>query len=351
MANIQELLKKTIDLGASDMHLTVGLPPTYRVDGDLTPNGTEKLTRDQTESLGYSLMTEKQKKIFEQKHEVDFSFGAKNIGRFRANVYRQRGCVAVALRLIPTEVLNFEQLGLPNIIKDLMNRPNGLILVTGPTGSGKSTTLAAMIDYLNETRKEHILTIEDPIEFIHQHKSCMVNQREILQDTDSFTSALRVALRQDPDIVLVGEMRDLETIQAALSIAETGHLTFGTLHTNSAPKTISRIIDVFPANQKATIRAQLSMVLEAIISQTLLPKLSGGRTLATEILVANNAVRAIIRDDKTHQLPGVMEIGKKDGMHTMNADLARIYNSREASLTDIMGKSPNPEDLQKLLMD
>lgn len=338
-------------MDASDLHLTVGLPATYRVNGELTPGGGERLTRDQTESLAYSLMTEKQKKIFEQRHEVDFSFGAKNIGRFRANVYLQRGCVACALRLIPTEIHSFDALGLPPIIKDLMNRPNGLILVTGPTGSGKSTTLAAMIDYLNESRKEHILTIEDPIEFVHTHKNCMVNQREILQDTDSFTSALRVALRQDPDIVLVGEMRDLETIQAALSIAETGHLTFGTLHTNSAPKTISRIVDVFPANQKATIRAQLSMVLEAIISQTLLPRTSGGRILATEILVANNAVRSIIRDDKTHQLPGTMEIGKKDGMHTMNSDLAKLYNTREVTLRDAMGKSPNPEELTKLLMD
>ena len=222
--------------------------------------------------------------------------------------------------------------------------------ILGPNGSGKSTTLAAMIDYLNENRKEHILTIEDPIEFVHNHKNCMVNQREIMHDTDSFTSALKVALRQDPDIVLVGELRDLETISAALSIAETGHLTFGTLHTNSAPKSISRIVDVFPANQKSTIRAQLSMVLEAIVCQTLIPKIGGGRVIATEVMVANDAVRSIIRDDKTHQLPGIMEISQKNGMHTMNSDLARLYNDRQITLPDAISKSPNPEALQKLLL-
>lgn len=350
-ATIQEMLKKSVEIGASDLHITVGVPPMYRVNGDLTPVGNEKLTRDQTEALSYSIMTEKQKKRFEQDKEVDFSFGAKNIGRFRANVYLQRGCVACALRLIPTEVKTFEQLNLPPIIKDLMNRPNGLILVTGPTGSGKSTTLAAMIDYLNENRKDHILTIEDPIEFVHNHKSCMVNQREIMHDTESFTSALKVALRQDPDIVLVGELRDLETIQAALSIAETGHLTFGTLHTNSAPKSISRIVDVFPANQKDTIRAQLSMVIEAIISQTLIPKTTGGRCLATEIMVGTDAVRSIIRENKTQQLPGIMEVSYKDGMHTMNANLAKLYNDHVISLADAISKSPKPDDLQKMLLE
>jgi twitching motility protein PilT len=232
-----------------------------------------------------------------------------------------------------------------------MDKPNGLILVTGPTGSGKSTTLAAMIDYLNINRKEHILTIEDPIEFVHKHKNCMVNQREVLQDTESFSSALKVALRQDPDIVLVGELRDLETIGAALSIAETGHLTFGTLHTNSAAKSISRIVDVFPANQKDTIRAQLSMVLVAIISQTLIQKIGGGRVLATEIMVATDAIRALIRDDKTHQIPGMMEISQKDGMHTMNSDLARLYNDRQITLGDAISKSPNQEAFKRLLQE
>lgn len=350
MASIQELLKKVTEMGASDIHLTVGLPPMYRVDGELTPGSPERLDKTQTESLAYSLMTEKQRKLFEQNHEIDFSFGAKNIGRFRANIYLQRGCVAAALRIIPTNIQNFEDLKLPPVIKELMNKPNGLILVTGPTGSGKSTTLAAMIDYLNENRQEHILTIEDPIEFVHQHKNCMINQREIMHDTESFTSALKVALRQDPDIVLVGELRDLETISAALTIAETGHLTFGTLHTNSAPKTISRIVDVFPASQKESIRVQLSMVLEAIISQALLPKISGGRVVATEILVPNAGVRQIIRDDKIHQLQGMMEIGAKDGMHTMNSDLARLYHDNMITLSDAMRKSPDSDALQKLLL-
>jgi len=350
MASITDLLKKVLERGASDLHLTVGRPPMYRVDGDLIPEGIELLNRDQTESLAYSVMTEKQKNKFEKNNEVDFSFGAKGIGRFRANVYRQRGQVACALRYIESQARSFEDLNLPPVIKDLMNRPNGLILVTGPTGSGKSTSLAAMIDYLNEERHDHILTIEDPIEFVHHHKNCMVNQREVMQDTDSFSAALKVALRQDPDIVLIGEMRDLETISAALTIAETGHLTFGTLHTNSAPKSISRIIDVFPANQKSTIRAQLSMVLEAIICQTLIPRIGGGRVIATEVMVANDAVRSIIRDDKTHQLPGIMEISQKNGMHTMNSDLARLYNDRQITLPDAISKSPNPEALQKLLL-
>ncbi len=350
MASITELLNQVLELGASDLHLTVGRPPMYRIDGDLTPQGGELLNRDQTEALAYSIMTEKQKTKFEKFNEVDFSFGAKGIGRFRANVYRQRGQVAAALRYIESKARSFDELNLPSVIKDLMNRPNGLILVTGPTGSGKSTSLASMIDYLNEERHDHILTIEDPIEFVHNHKNCMVNQREIMQDTETFSAALKVALRQDPDIVLIGEMRDLETIQSALTIAETGHLTFGTLHTNSAPKSISRIIDVFPANQKSTIRAQLSMVLEAIVCQTLIPRIGGGRVIATEVMVATDAVRSIIRDDKTHQLPGIMEISQKDGMHTMNSDLARLYNDRQITLADAISKSPKPAALQKLLL-
>jgi len=349
--NIQDLLKRCVDLGASDLHLTVALPPMYRVDGDLSPYSEERLTRETTELLAYSVMNEKQRKAFEQNKEVDFSFSVKDVGRFRANVFLQKGAVSAALRMIPTDIKSFDDLKLPRIIRQLMDKPNGLILVTGPTGSGKSTTLAAMIDYLNTNRKSHILTIEDPIEFVHKHKNCMVNQREVLQDTDSFSSALKVALRQDPDIVLVGELRDLETIAAALSIAETGHLTFGTLHTNSAAKSISRIVDVFPANQKDTIRAQLSMVLEAIISQTLIQKIGGGRCLATEIMVATDAIRALIRDDKTHQIPGMLEISQKDGMHTMNSDLARLYNARMISLNDAISKSPNQEAFKRLLQE
>ena len=351
MATIQELLKKTAEMKASDLHITVGVPPMYRVDGELVPLPVERLTRENTEQLSYSIMNEKQRKMFEQNKEVDFSFSVKDVGRFRANVYLQKGAVAAALRSIPTEIKSFDDLKLPKVIRGLMDRPNGLILVTGPTGSGKSTTLAAMIDFLNVNRKEHILTIEDPIEFVHKHKNCMVNQREVLQDTDSFSAALKVALRQDPDIVLVGELRDLETIQAALSIAETGHLTFGTLHTNSAAKSISRIVDVFPANQKDTIRAQLSMVLVAIISQTLIHRVGGGRCLATEIMVATDAIRALIRDDKAHQIPGMMEISQKDGMHTMNSDLARLYNDRQISLNDAISKSPNQEAFKRLLQE
>jgi twitching motility protein PilT len=246
-------------------------------------------------------------------------------------------------------IKTIEELGLPKMIGSLLGKPNGLILVTGPTGSGKSTSLAAMIDKINTEREAHILTVEDPIEFVHRHKKCIINQREVQHDTDSFTSALRVALRQDPDVVLIGEMRDLETIQAALTIAETGHLTFATLHTNSAAKSVHRIIDVFPSHQKATVRAQLSMVLECIISQTLIPRVGGGRVLATEVMVATPAVRSLIRDDKVHQLQGIIELGHQYGMHTMNADLARLLRARLISKQDAFGRSPDPEGLQKLI--
>jgi twitching motility protein PilT len=294
-------------------------------------------------------MTEQQRKTFEQKKEVDFSFGVQNLGRFRANVFLQRGCVTTALRQIPHVIHTIQELGLPAVAEELVNRPNGLILVTGPTGSGKSTTLAAMIDKVNTEREGHILTIEDPIEFIHSHKKCIVNQREVHHDTDSFGNALRVSLRQDPDVVLIGEMRDLETIQAALTIAETGHLTLATLHTNSAAKSVNRIIDVFPSDQKSTIRAQLSMVLEGVISQTLLQRIGGGRILACEIMIANAAVRSMIRDDKVHQLQGIIEIGQKYGMQTLNADLARLYQSHHISKKEAFNKSPNPEALEKLI--
>jgi twitching motility protein PilT len=350
MATMHDLLKQMLDLFASDLHLTAGSPPMFRIDGKLVPMSADKLGADQILKLGYSVMNEQQKKIFEQKKEVDFSFGVQNLARFRANVFLQRGCSACVLRQIPYLIQPLEKLGLPPMVGKLAEKPNGLVLVTGPTGSGKSTTLAAMIDKINLELEGHILTVEDPIEFVHQHKKCIVNQREVHQDTDTFASALRVALRQDPDVVLIGEMRDLETIQAALSIAETGHLTLATLHTNSAAKSVNRIIDVFPSEQKSTIRAQLAMVLEGVVSQALLPRIGGGRIVSTEIMIANTAVRSLIRDDKVHQLQGIIEIGQKYGMQTMNQDLARLYHKGLISMKDALGRSNDPESLQKVLV-
>ena len=349
MLSMHDMLKRMMELNASDLHLTAGSPPLYRIDGSLVPTEAERVVPEQVLKLAYSIMNEAQKKTFEQKKEVDFSFGVQNLARYRANVYLQRGCCSCAIRQIPYSIRSLDELNLPPIVTKLTDRPNGLVLVTGPTGSGKSTTLAAMVDKINSEREGHILTVEDPIEFVHKHKKCIVNQREVHQDTDSFSSALRVALRQDPDVVLIGEMRDLETIQAALSIAETGHLTLATLHTNSAAQTVNRIIDVFPADQKATVRAQLSMVLEGIISQALLPRIGGGRVMACEIMIATMAVRALIRDDKIHQLQGIIEIGQKYGMQTMNSDLIKLFQRRLISKKDALGRSPDPEQLLKMM--
>jgi twitching motility protein PilT len=352
MATLPELLTTLVQNGGSDLHLTVDTPPQIRVHGHLQRLDHPLLTPAETKTLAYSVLTDEQKKRFEQTKELDCSFGLKAIGaRFRCNVFNQRGAVAAVFRVIPEKIRSFGELGLPPVLATLAERPRGLVLVTGPTGSGKSTTLAAMVDKINAERHDHILTIEDPIEFVHPHKNCLVNQREVHGDTDSFSNALRAALREDPDIVLVGEMRDLETIESALRIAETGHLTFGTLHTNSCAQTINRIIDVFPSGQQAQIRTQLSLVLEGIVTQALLPKADGtGRVCALEIMVPTPAIRNLIRDDKIHQIYGSMQSGQeKYGMQTMNQCLATLYQKRSISLETAMSASSNRDELQDMI--
>ena len=331
--NLRALLQEMIEREASDLHVTAGERPKLRIDGDITNSSIEQvLTPKDTLQLAYSVLTEQQKKRFEFEDELDFSFGIQNLARFRGNVFKQRGCVAMVLRMIPFSVRTFEDLGLPPVTAKLAERPRGLILVTGPTGSGKSTTLAAMLDKINKERKGHIITVEDPIEFIHRHQSCIVNQREIGTDTKSFAAALKYALREDPDIILVGEMRDLETIAAALTIAETGHLVLATLHTNSAAESINRIIDVFPASQQPQVRAQLAFVLEGVLTQCLLQRSRGkGRVMACEIMIATPAIRALIRDDKVHQIYSALQAGKKHGMQTMVDSLYQMYMNREVT--------------------
>lgn len=333
------------------MHLTVNTPPQIRIDGKLCPLDLPPLTPADTKRLAYSMMTDSQKQRFEENLELDFSFGVKNLSRFRANIFTQKGAVAAVFRMIPFEIKAFAQLGLPPIVEKLCEKPRGLVLVTGPTGSGKSTTLATMIDKINRERHEHIVTIEDPIEFLHLHKNCIVNQREVNSDTHSFANALRAVLREDPDVVLVGEMRDLETVESALRIAETGHLTFATLHTNTAYSTINRIIDIFPAHQQAQIRTQLSLVLEGILCQNLLARASGsGRVMAMEILIPNSAIRNLIREDKIHQIYSAMQTGQdKFGMQTFNQSLASLYLSKLITLEDAMAKSPNQDELRDLI--
>ena len=351
MVTLAEMLQKVLQAGGSDLHLSSGSPPQLRVDGKLNPMEVPALTPADTKRLAYSVMTDTQKHKFEEKWEIDFSFGIKDLCRFRANVFTQRGTVGAVFRLIPFEIRTFDALSLPPVVEKLCEKPRGMILVTGPTGCGKSTTLAAMIDKINRERHEHILTIEDPIEFLHSHKSCVVNQREIDNDTHSFSDALRVALREDPDVVLVGEMRDLETVEAALRIAETGHLTLATLHTNSASSTIHRIVDIFPSNQQGQIRAQLSMVLEGILCQSLIPKMNGtGRAMAMEILIPNSAVRNLIREDKIHQIYSTMQTGQgKFGMQTFNQSLAHLVLTRQISRDDALAKSSSPEELLELI--
>jgi twitching motility protein PilT len=341
-----------VDSGGSDLHLTTNSPPRIRVHGELKPlDDVPPLGPSETKQLAYSILTDAQKHRFEEGLELDFSFGIKNIARFRGNLFNQRGAVAGVFRVIPFEIKTFDQLKLPPVLHKLCERPRGLILVTGPTGSGKSTTLATMLDSINESRHEHMLTVEDPIEFIHAHKKCLVNQREVHSDTHSFGNALRAALREDPDVVLIGEMRDLETIESALRIAETGHLTFGTLHTNSASSTINRIIDVFPSHQQSQIRAQLSLVLEGILCQALLPRADGrGRVMVMEILVPNPAIRNLIREDKIHQIYSSMQTGQdKFGMQTFNQSLYQAYMQKTVTLETALARSSNPDELQDMI--
>src|SRR5919106_173726 len=351
MATLPELLKTLVDNSGSDLHITTNTPPQIRVHGHLAPLDLPPLGPAETKALAYSVLTDAQKKRFEESLELDFSFGIRGIARFRCNVFNQRGAVGAVYRLIPEKIRAFHELGLPQVLANLAERPRGLVLVTGPTGSGKSTTLAAMIDKINSERHEHILTIEDPIEFVHQHKGCLVNQREVHQDTMGFANALRAALREDPDIVLIGELRDLETIESALRIAETGHLTFATLHTNSAAQTINRIIDVFPAHQQGQIRTQLSLVLEGIVCQALVARADGqGRVVALEILVPTPAIRNLIRDDKVHQIYSSMQTGQeKFGMQTMNQCLATLYQKRLITLEAAMEKSSLKDELEQMI--
>ena len=334
---------------ASDLHLTVGSPPQLRVDGRLMRTDMEPLTAELTKKLAYSIMNEKQRKKFEETWEVDLSFGIENLSRFRCNVFVQRGNVAAAIRQIPYKIESFQELGLPKVIASLANLPRGLVLVTGPTGSGKSTTLAALIDKVNRERYTHILTVEDPIEYLHRHECSIVNQREVHTDTTSFSSALKYALREDPDVVLIGEMRDLETVESALNISETGHLAYATLHTNSCAESINRIVDVFPVNQQEQVRVTLSFVLQAVVSQQLIPKIGGGRVPALEIMICTPAIRAVIRDDKVHQIYSLIQAGQKYGMRTMNQSLADLYLARKITMGDAVGRSSNPQELNDLI--
>ncbi|MBI2828159.1 MAG: type IV pilus twitching motility protein PilT [Acidobacteria bacterium] len=350
MVTLPELLQKVVEVEGSDLHITTRTPPQIRVHGHLERLDLPDLTPAETKQLAYSVLTDGQKKRFEETLELDFSFGMEGVARFRCNMFLQRGAVGAVYRLIPEKIRSFQELGLPAVLATLAEKPRGLILVTGPTGSGKSTTLAAMIDKINKERHDHILTIEDPIEFVHQHKGCLVNQREVHGDTQSFGNALRAALREDPDIVLIGEMRDLETVEAALRIAETGHLTLGTLHTNSASQTINRIIDVFPSHQQSQIRTQLSLVLEGIVCQALCPKIGGGRVVSLEIMIPTPAIRNLIREDKVHQIYSAMQTGQeKLGMQTANQSLATLYQKKLITLESAMEKSSNRDELQEMI--
>ena len=350
MLGMRELLEEMVAKGASDLHITAGLSPQYRIDGNMSPTQFPTLTGDDTRRLAYSILNDEQKKRFENDHELDFSFGVQGISRFRANVFQQRGVTAMVLRQIPYQIHTFDQLGLPPICRQLINRNQGLVLVTGPTGSGKSTTLATMVDTINTVRKGHIITIEDPIEFVHQHKGCVVNQREVNSDTKSFPDALKYVLRQDPDVILIGEMRDRETIAAALTIAETGHLALATLHTNSTFETINRIVDVFPNGQQNQIRSQLSFCLSGVMTQQLIPRAKGsGRVLAMEIMVCTPAIKALVRDDKVHQIYGLMQAGQKHGMQTMNQSLHQAVVNKWITMDEALSRSGDVGELLQML--
>lgn len=350
MVSMSELFLMMHERGASDLHLTAGAPPTLRIDGELVPTPFERLNADMTQQLVFSMMTDAQRQRFESTNELDMAFGLKGIGRLRMNVYKQRGAVGAAIRSIPQTFMTFEEMGLPRVIYDVMKIPRGLVLVTGPTGSGKSTTLASMIDYLNERKTMHIMTIEDPIEYVHTHKKCIINQREVGQDTERFSAALKTVLRQDPDVILIGELRDLETIQAALTIAETGHLVFATLHTNDTGQTINRIIDVFPPHSQEQVRVQLSFVLQAVFCQILIPHISGqGRALACEVMMVTSAIRNLIREQKTEQMILTIQTGGKFGMQTMNQSLAALYQKKQIAYQEAILRSTDPEDLKRLI--
>jgi twitching motility protein PilT len=351
MADIQEFLKIMVDRGASDLHITVGSPPMIRVNGELNPLPYPALGQSDTKNLCYSLLTDGQKHRFEEDWELDFSFAVRGLSRFRGNLFNQKGAVGGAFRTIPYQIRGLAELGLPPVVGELTKQPRGLVLVTGPTGSGKSTTLASMVDKGNMERREHIMTVEDPIEFVHEHKRCVINQREVLADTKSFADSLKHVLRQDPDVCLVGEMRDLETMEAALVIAETGHLVFSTLHTNSAVQTINRVIDVFPPYQQGQVRAQLSLVLQAVISQQLIPRADGkGRVLAVEVMIPNAAIRNLIREQKIHQIYSQMQVGQiKHGMQTMSQSLVDLYQRRLISFEEAMGHATEPDELAGML--
>ncbi|HSR96383.1 MAG TPA: type IV pilus twitching motility protein PilT, partial [Kofleriaceae bacterium] len=351
--SLQALLKAMTEKDASDLHITAGSPPRLRIDNELVRLQTDPLTPVDTKTLCYSVMNDAQKLRFEEDLEIDFSFGIRGMARFRANVYMQQSCVAGAFRIVPYQIIPLEELGLPPVVIELCEKPRGLVLVTGPTGSGKSTTLASMIDRINSKMRGHIITVEDPIEFQHQHKNCLINQREIGRDSQSFKRALKYILRQDPDVVLIGEMRDLETIEAALTLAETGHLAFGTLHTNNAIQSINRIVDVFPSSAQTQIRSVLSFVLEGVVTQTLIPRANGGgRALAAEVMVPNAAIRNLIREDKLHQIYSQMQIGQsKFGMQTMNQSLVDLYIKKVISLEECLGHSSEVDELKTMILN